>query len=453
MKIAVLGTGYVGLVSGVCLAAKGHDVTCVDVNPEIVSQLNRGRPHIHERGLTELLESVLKNGNFRATTELSLALEGSALVIIAVGTPSRNGEIDLSYIQTAAAQVGNYVKKSQKFISVIIKSTVVPGTTDTVVKKDLETHSGLYLGCFGLGMNPEFLREGEAIEDFMNPDRIVLGYEDPQTLSLLQELYAPWHCEKLCVPTRTAEMIKYANNSMLALQISAMNELANLATRLGGIDMLDVVKGVILDKRWSPLVDGKRVSPGITTYLLPGCGFGGSCFPKDVQAVRSLGRTVGVPMHVLDGVLAVNEAQPGEVARILLSELGALQGRNVLLLGLAFKPGTDDVRETASLPILRDLLAAGAHVKVHDPIAVGSFKSLLDESELEKIGFVCDWRDGFTSHEVLIVATKWDEYSSLRDHLIEGQVLFDVRRMFDPSEIVKAIYLTVGRRVSMSKAA
>lgn len=445
MRVAVLGTGYVGLVSGVCLSAKGHDVTCVDINPGVVQQLNSGLPHIHERDLPELLTEVIAAGRFRATTSLADALAHADIVIVAVGTPSSDGVIDLRYIKVAAAEIGEWIATAGRFIPVVIKSTVVPGTTDTVVLQELEARSGLKLGAFGLGMNPEFLREGEAIDDFMNPDRIVLGHEDAQTLAALEELYAPWNCDKLAVPTRTAEMIKYANNAMLAVQISAMNELANVATRLGGIDMQDVVRGVSLDKRWSPLVEGRRIVPGITSYLVPGCGFGGSCFPKDVQAIRSLGESCGLPMQMLNGVLAVNHAQPHEIEKILTAECGALAGRRVLLLGLAFKPGTDDVRETASLPILRDLLAAGATVTAHDPIATDGFKALFGAADDQAVTFVEEWRPEVARHDILVLATKWEEYRDISGLVEARHTIFDVRRLLAPADVGEATYLTIGR--------
>ena len=344
----VVGTGYVGLVSGVCLAAKGHYVTCVDINPNVVAKLNKGVPHIYECGLEELLKDSLNARQFSATTDLHAGLKTADLVIIAVGTPTRDGVIDLTYVREAARSIGAYMKATGRSLAVVVKSTVVPGTTDTVVKQEIEAALGLKFPAFGLGMNPEFLREGEAIVDFMEPDRIVLGHEDNRTLALLEELYAPWSCDKVRVNTRTAELIKYANNALLATQISAINEIANLSAAVGGIDIMDVVRGVALDKRWSPVVDGKRVSPPILDYLIPGCGFGGSCFPKDVKALRSQGRNLGLEMSLLNSVLEVNDAQPDQVVRILESHLGDLAGRRVLVLGLAFKPGTDDVRESAS---------------------------------------------------------------------------------------------------------
>ncbi|MDJ0859812.1 MAG: UDP-glucose/GDP-mannose dehydrogenase family protein [Dinoroseobacter sp.] len=448
MKIAIVGTGYVGLASGVCLAAKGHDVTCVDKNTSIVERLNRAEATIHENGLPELLEDVYNAGNFRATTVLSDAMEGSELVLLAVGTPSKDGEINLEYIRAAAAEIGASLKDRDDHVSVIVKSTVVPGTTDTVVRSVVEQASGKTLGeGFGLGMNPEFLREGEAIEDFMEPDRIVLGHEDAKTLDRLHELYAPWDSDKVAVNTRTAEMIKYANNSLLAVQISAVNEIANLSAAIGGVDVMDVMDGVHKDKRWNPMTgpDNARVNPAILTYLIPGCGFGGSCFPKDVQALHAQGNSAGVPMEMLKAVLSVNANQPGQVRRILEMELGDLADRRVLLLGLAFKPETDDVRESASLAIASDLLDSRCQVMAHDPIATENFISSFGPRASE-ITFKEDWQSALEDAEIVILATSWAEYSALSDLAKADQVVFDARRFLQPEEIQKAKYLTIGYR-------
>ena len=446
MRIAIAGAGYVGLVSGVCLAAKGHDVVCIDINPEVVSRLNAGKPHIYERGLGSLLADVRASKRFGATTELATALDGADILIIAVGTPSENGVIDLRYVRAIARDVGAYLRHSDRFLSIVVKSTVVPGTTDTVVRQEIEA-AGVRFPSFGLGMNPEFLREGEAVADFMEPDRIVLGHEDERTLALLEELYAPWDCEKVRVNTRTAEMIKYANNALLATQISAINEIANLAAALGNIEIADVVQGVHLDKRWNPTVDGARVSPTILTYLVPGCGFGGSCFPKDVQALRSQGDEFGLPMHMLNAVLNVNEAQPHQIADILDHELGELSGRRCLVLGLAFKPETDDVRESASLKIVGSLIDKGAHVVAHDPVANDNFRAALGTAAT-RIVFADDWRDHAPLADIVIVATKWDEYRKLATFDLQGKVVFDARRMFAPEDFAGAKYLAIGRRIA-----
>lgn len=447
MRVAIIGTGYVGLVSGVCLAAKGHAVACVDLDPETVERLNGGKPHIHEKGLPELLSDVRTKGLFKATTDLESALEGCDLVIVAVGTPSKDGVIDLRQVVGAARAIGAHLRKHDRFMSVVVKSTVVPGTTDTVVRAAIEDASGKAFPAFGLGMNPEFLREGEAIGDFMDPDRIVLGHEDSQTLALLEELYAPWQVDKVRVNTRTAELIKYANNALLATQISAINEIANLAAAIGGIDIMDVVRGVHLDKRWNPIAaDGSRISPPILTYLVPGCGFGGSCFPKDVQALRSLGQQHGLPMQLANAVLDVNDAQPGQVLDILARDLKNIVGKKVLVLGLAFKPETDDVRESASLKIVKQLVAGGAHVTAHDPIAIDNFRRALGHIAKD-VAFVDDWKGEVSESAAIVVATKWRDYQALADMDLGGKILLDARRMFAPSAMTNATYRTIGRRI------
>lgn len=447
MKLVVVGAGYVGLVSGVCLAAKGHDVTCVDIDSSIVARLNAGEPTIYERGLPELMRQVRDTGRFRAASNLTAALDDVELVLVAVGTPSENGIIDLDAVRGVARRIGEHIRIRDRSISVVVKSTVVPGTTDTVVRKEIEQASGKCHDAFGLGMNPEFLREGEAIEDFMEPDRIVLGYEDAATLQRLEELYAPWQVDKLRVNTRTAEMIKYANNTLLATQISAINEIANLAAALGGIDVMDVVAGVHLDRRWNPIAGGGRVSPHILTYLVPGCGFGGSCFPKDVQALRSQGEQLGLPMQMLNAVLGVNETQPRQVIDILERDLHDIDGRTALVLGLAFKPETDDVRESASLKIVAALLAKGCRVLAHDPVAAEPFKRALGAAA-DAVTFVEDWRGRLSETDVIIVATRWPEYADIGAADLSGKVVFDARRMLGPHEVGGARYLAIGRRMS-----
>jgi UDPglucose 6-dehydrogenase len=262
----------------------------------------------------------------------------------------------------------------------------------------------------------------------------------------LRELYKPWGADKLEVNTRTAELIKYANNCLLATQISAMNEIANVAAAIGGIDVLDVVKGVSLDKRWSPIIaDGSRVEPGILTYLLPGCGFGGSCFPKDVQALRSEGRRLGLPMQMLNAVLSINENQAAQVAEILKRTEGDLRDKRVLLLGLAFKPDTDDVRESASLIIADTLLDAGAVLVAHDPIARDNFVRSFGERS-SQVRFVNDFNSEIVSADIIVVATRWAEYLVLGDLDLRGKTVFDARRLLSKDSLQCSRYLTIGYR-------
>jgi UDPglucose 6-dehydrogenase/GDP-mannose 6-dehydrogenase len=446
LRVAIIGCGYVGLVSAVCLAAKGHEVTSVDGNSQVVRRVSAGEPHIYERGLPELLSDVLASGNFRITDDLESAIADADGVIVAVGTPTEHGRIDLRHIERAVGDIGRIFSKLGRFLPVIVKSTVLPGVTDTFVRGILESTTGRKLGAFGLGMNPEFLREGDAISDFMEPDRIVLGHEDASTRAFLTDLYAPWDCDKLYVNTRTAELIKYANNALLATQISAINEIANLAAAVGGIDVMDVVRGVHLDKRWNPIHEGRRIEPPILTYLVPGCGFGGSCFPKDVQALRALGESVGSPMPVLDAVLAVNEVQPLQVLSVLKHEVSDLAGQIVLVLGLTFKPETDDVRESPSLKIVGELVAEGARVQAHDPKGTDNFRVALGVPA-SKVEFVDDWRKHLSNAAIVVVVTRWDEYLELAVSDLAGKVVFDARRLLSAAELKGARYLSIGRRL------
>lgn len=435
MLVSVIGTGYVGLVTGVGLAQRGHSVVCVDLNPEIVRRLNLGEVTIYEKGLEVALAKTQEVGRFKATMNLVEALEGSELTIIAVGTPSTHGGIDLSYVREAARQIGEVLRGKLTFHTVVVKSTVLPGTTSSVVLPVLEDTSGKRLGDFGLGVNPEFLREGRALEDFMNPDRIVVGADDFRSAEKLRELYKGWKADFIEVNSRTAEMIKYANNCLLATQISVANEIANLAAALGGIDGVEVMRGVHLDRRWNPLgSDGSRISPEILTYLLPGCGFGGSCLPKDVEALVAQGRQLGLPMRILDAVHKTNDEQPLQVVRFLMEGLGNLCGKRVAILGLAFKPNTDDVRQSPALTIVRELLAKGAHVAAADPVAHQNAKKVLGQSA----AIHTDWRDAARDAHAVVVVTGWDEYRTMLPaelkSLMSGDVIVDTRRILSAGD-------------------
>jgi UDPglucose 6-dehydrogenase/GDP-mannose 6-dehydrogenase len=437
MNITIIGTGYVGLVSGVCLASKGHKVTCVDLREDIINNLNKGIAHIHEKGLEPLLNQVLSNNCFKATNDLEKALSDSNVVILAVGTPSQDGKIDLTQIKNASSQIGKFIKKSNKFLSIIVKSTVIPTTTDTIVKNILEQESGKKIGEFGLGMNPEFLKEGEAIDDFINPDRVVIGYEDELTKQYLDEIYSPWDCDKIYVNTRTAEMIKYTNNTLLACLISMNNELANVASTLGNIDYNNVIKGVISDKRWSPIINNKRITSSISSYFTPGAGFGGSCFPKDVQAIRTQGEEIGLSMNMTNAILDVNKKQSNRVVDLL----GNIEGKKILLLGLAFKPGTDDIRESSAINIMFQLLFNNAQVIVHDPIAMENTKNQFHHPFIQ---YTNSWKDEVNKVDIIVIGTNWPEYTELKDIIKNNITVFDTKRLFSINDMSNVNYLTFG---------
>jgi UDPglucose 6-dehydrogenase len=444
MRISIVGTGYVGLVSGVCLAEKGHQVVCVDVDERKVDTINRGEPPIYEKGLEELLGKNISK-NFKATTDIVDAVVASEITLIAVGTPYKGSEIDLSYIQTAAEQIGKALRCKDEYHVVVVKSTVVPGTTDTVVLPAIKKFSGKMPGSdFGVGMNPEFLREGEAIEDFMYPDRIVLGGMDVKTLNTLDRVYSVFHnVEIVRTNNKTAEMIKYTANSLLATMISFSNEIGNLCASLGGIDVVDVMKGVNLDKRISPLLpDGSRVVPGITTYLAAGCGFGGSCFPKDVKALIAHGKKAGNSMQILDSVIRVNEHQPNRVIEILNKYFPELKDKSIAVLGLAFKPGTDDMRESPAIPIVSRLLSEGARVKAFDPVAKEEAQKIFGN---HRIYYPDSLAETVKEVVAILLLTRWDEFSGVPELISDSDpqpVLIDGRRFFSKENF--SIYDGIG---------
>ncbi|MDB5103951.1 MAG: GDP-mannose 6-dehydrogenase [Fibrobacteres bacterium] len=372
MRISIVGSGYVGLVTGACLAEKGHKVVCVDLDARKVRNINAGASPIHERGLGPLLRRNAGN-RLRAIGDLKAAVQETDLTIVAVGTPFDGHGIDLTQIREACASIGRALREKSAWHMVVIKSTVVPGTTENEVLPILERESGKIAGeGFGVGMNPEFLTEGEAVEDFMRPDRLVLGAIDRQSMKALEELYDVFPgVERIRVNCRTAEMIKYASNALLATLISFSNEIANLCSNLGGVDAMDVVKGVQASKYLSVETGHDKSEPApIADFLVPGCGFGGSCLPKDISALIAHGKAAGASMRVLEAVRDTNMAQPARVARLLEKHLHDLRGVPVTVLGLAFRPGTSDMRESPAIPIIRDLLARGARVSAFDPALV-----------------------------------------------------------------------------------
>ena len=439
MKISVIGTGYVGLVSGVCLAAKGHDVVCVDIDESKVARINAGDPPIYEEHLEELLKDVLAKG-FSATTDLKKAVHESDLSLIAVGTPYAGSEIDLRFVSGAARDIGLALKDKGRFHAVVVKSTVVPGTTDDVVAPAVAEASGLRLGVdFGVGMNPEFLKEGEAINDFMAPDRIVLGCNDSQTMQLMRELYGVFpDADKIETNARTAEMIKYTANSLLATMISFSNEIANLCSKVGGIDVSEVTKGVHLDKRITPILpSGQRVIPTFTTYIEAGCGFGGSCFPKDVKALVAHGRRFGEDMNLLSAVVEINAAQPRQMIELLKRHFPVPAGVKVTVLGLAFKPGTDDIRESPAIAIIHELIAHGSQVAAFDPIAQKEAQKVFAKDQLS---YKDSLRDSLEGAEVVMLVTRWKEFEQLPELMAEicpNAVLIDGRRMLPKGSVPK----------------
>jgi UDPglucose 6-dehydrogenase len=443
MKVSIVGTGYVGLVSGVCLASIGHDVICVDIDQSKVDRINDGIPPIFEVGLEELLRKVVGT-QLVATTDLHQAVLDTDITLIAVGTPFDGEYIDLTYIKTAARQIGEAIGAKSSYHLVVVKSTVVPGTTDSVVLPILEEASGKQVGVeFGVGMNPEFLREGDAISDFMNPDRIVVGGIDERSQQTLADLYQAFDTTEVVRTTpRTAELIKYTANSLLATLISFSNEIANLAAAVG-VDAIEAMRGVHLDKRFTPIrADGERVWPGMIGYLEGGCGFGGSCFPKDVKALVAYGRQHHAPMALLESVLTVNASQPSRMLDLLERHVPDVTGRTICVLGMAFKPGTDDIRESPSLAVTDELLKRGANVVTFDPIARHETERLYGD----RITYAATVEEATAHCDAILIMTRWPEFNNLADLFPDRSkqpVVIDGRRIIDPAAFDR--YEAIGR--------
>lgn len=433
MKVTIVGAGYVGLVTGACLAARGCEVVCVDRDETKLRLIARGKTPIHEVGLEALLGQTV-GLTFSVTSDLAAAVQSADVILVAVGTPSTDQGIDLGAVRGVSEEIGRAMATVDRYQVVAVKSTVVPGTTDTVVAPLLEQASGKRLGVdFGIGANPEFLTEGQAVADFMHPDRIVVGGCDERSLDTLAALYTSFEgVDVLRVNTRTAEMIKYASNAMLAAQISFANELAELASAVGNIDIVDVMKGVHLSNYLRPETNGHgRVTAPLASFLEAGCGFGGSCLPKDVTALVRHGETLGCDMSVLQAVLHRNRRQSHEVVRLLRRELGPLADRRVTVLGLAFKPDTDDVRESPAFPVIRQLLDEGARVRAFDPVATDTAREALNDARIE---YASSLKEALNGADGVAIVTRWREFldvPAILGELGSDPVVVDGRRMLD----------------------
>ena len=425
MNIAIVGTGYVGLVSGACFAEMGIDVTCVDINPEKIKCLLNGEIPIYEPGLDDLVKRNVEAGRLHFTTDLTTCLDNVEVVFSAVGTPpDEDGSADLQYVLEVARKFGRNIKK---YTILVTKSTVPVGTAKkvkAVIEEEL-TKRGEQID-FEVASNPEFLKEGAAIKDFMSPDRVVVGVESDRAKKVMERLYRPFQMNNyrlyfMDIPS--AEMTKYAANAMLATRISFMNDIANLCDLVGAnVDM--VRKGIGADTRIG------------SKFLYPGCGYGGSCFPKDVKALAHTAREYGYTMGVIEAVEAVNERQKEIVVKKLQDKLGTLRGKTIALWGLAFKPETDDMREAPALVVIEKLLEAGASVKVYDPVAMDECRRRIGD----RVVYCKDMYDVVIDADALAVLTEWKEFRipswSVIKRVMKQPVLVDGRNIYSKDEVI-----------------
>lgn len=434
MHIGVIGTGYVGLVTGACFAEFGVNVVCADRDEEKIKSLNSGKLPFYEPGLDQILEKNVKKGLLRFTTRLSEAVAPSLVVFIAVGTPPRgDGSADLSYVEEVAKEIALHL---DGYKVIVTKSTVPVGTgrkLKELIRKNIKNENG----SFDVASNPEFLREGSAIEDFMRPNRVVLGAESPQAVAILKDLYNPLYLIEtpfVVTDMETAELIKYASNSFLAMKISYINELSRLCEKLGA-DVRTVAKAIGLDRRIGP------------KFLHAGPGFGGSCFPKDTRAIISLARENGVELKMIESSVLVNEEQKALMSGKIKEAMGPLKGKTLAVLGLAFKPNTDDVRESPAIAVIEDLAKQGAKIKAYDPAAVSTAKKLLPK----EVRYAKDPYEAVRDANALVIMTEWNELRNLEMDrilkLMKEPYFFDFRNIYEPARMRKAgfKYYSVGR--------
>ena len=425
MKIAVVGTGYVGLVTGTCFAEVGIDVVCIDVNSQKIENLNKGILPIYEPGLEEMVSRNVEKGRLKFSTSLKDSITDCDVAFIAVGTPpGEDGSADLKYVLGVAREIGSNIND---YIVVVTKSTVPVGTAQKVKAaiNDEMSKRGASIE-FDVASNPEFLKEGAAIDDFLKPDRIVIGVESKRAEEIMRKLYKPFLLNGhpiIFMDVPSAEMTKYAANSMLATKISFMNDIANLCEIMGA-DVNMVRKGIGSDAR----IGNK--------FIYPGIGYGGSCFPKDVKALIKTASENGYKMQILESVESVNEAQKSVLYNKIIKHFdGNLKGKTFALWGLSFKPKTDDMREAPSLVIIEKLLAAGANVKAYDPVAMKEAKHMLGE----QIEYCKDGEECLIDADALLIITEWPEFRSpnfkVMHKLLKGKVIFDGRNIYDVAEM------------------
>ncbi len=442
MNICIVGTGYVGLVSAACFSAMGNNVMCVDVNPDVISKLNEGFVHIFEPGLEEMVKRSHAEGRLEFTTSLEEGLESAAVAFICVGTPSgEDGSCDLKYVQAVASDIGKYMKQE---LVIVDKSTVPVGTADMVtalIEAELvERQTSIE---FNVVSNPEFLKEGDAISDFMKPDRVVIGTSSEKAATIMRELYEPFtrNTGKIIVMgVRSAEMTKYAANCMLATKISFINEIATICEKVGA-DVRDVRMGIGSDSRIG------------YQFIYPGLGYGGSCFPKDVKALIHTAKESGVTPELLDAVENVNARQKKSMAKKIIEYFepqGGVKGKTLALWGLAFKANTDDMREAASLTIIKELTDKGMKIRAYDPVAHENARKILADNPLVEI--VQDQYAVCENAQALLIATEWHQFRNpdFADVklLLTAPIIFDGRNLYAPESMAEHgfAYFCVGRK-------
>ena len=446
MNIGIIGAGYVGLTTGICLASGNHKISIFDTNDKKITQINDKRLPFFENGLQEILEDVITSNSLVTVQNLNQLVEQTDGCFICVGTPTENNSIDLTQIIDAINSLADSIKDvNKKKYEIIIRSTIIPNTSKNVILPILNQELSK-LG-FGLAVVPEFLREGNALDDFMNPDKIVIGSSDNDTKLFVKEIFSDFKdkCEFIETNLESSELIKYTNNAFFSMLISFSNEIANISEKIPGVDPYKILKALISDKRITSKINKEKIIPSLESYLIPGCGFGGSCFPKDVQALLDYSNKNSIDTPLLKAILDINAERPNKMVLLAESILSTLKNKKVAILGLTFKPDTDDLRSSPALDAINILLKKDAKVFAFDPI----LKSKPDVIKLPSGCNVChNLEDALKNSDVAMVFTKWEEFKFLNSELLKqfmnNPIIIDGRGFLEKEKFDVGAYFKIG---------
>jgi UDPglucose 6-dehydrogenase len=444
MNIGIIGAGYVGLTTGICLASMKHKISIFDVNKEKIKQIQDKKLPFFENGLQEMLNHVISSNNLIPVNSLNEFVKNTEGCFICVGTPTKDHSIDLSQIIDAVKSLtDSIIANDKKNYQIIIRSTVIPNTAKNTIFPIL--NNTLSKLSFGLSVVPEFLREGKALDDFMNPDKIVIGSLNENSKIFVKEIFHDFKdkCEFIETNPESAELIKYTNNAFFSMLISFSNEIANISEKIPGVDAHEILKALISDKRITSIVNNKKIIPSLNSYLIPGCGFGGSCFPKDVQAILDYANKNRIDTPLLKAILDINAERPNKM--ILLSEsiLGTLKNKKIAILGLTFKPDTDDLRSSPSLDAIKILLEKGAKISTFDPMIKSNLMKLPEECN------VCfKIEDALKDSDIVMIFTKWSEFELLDSNFLKqfmkNPLIIDGRGYLDKNKFDRGTFFKIG---------
>ncbi len=446
MNLAVIGAGYVGLTTAICLASQNHRITIFDIDDEKIKKIQNKKLPFFENGLQEILENVISSNNLIPVTNLNELVQNTDGCFICVGTPTKDNSIDLTQIVSSVESLADAINENnKKNYQIIVRSTVIPNTSRNTILPILNER--LSKNGFGLSVVPEFLREGSALNDFMNPDKIVIGNFDENVVLFVKEIFKNFEdkCQFVETNLESAELIKYTNNAFFSMLISFSNEIANISEKIPGVDPYKILNALVLDKRITSIVNDEKVTPNLASYLIPGCGFGGSCFPKDVQAILDYATKQETQTPLLKAILNINAERPNKMVSLSAKILGDLKDKKISILGLTFKPDTNDLRSSPALDAIEILLKKGAKIFAFDPILKSESNSI---KSLQNCTICTTIEDALKDSDIAMIFTKWPEFKSIDSRFLKqfmkNPILIDGRGFLDKEKFDAGSYYKIG---------